>query len=146
VEIVIKNKVCFIDDEDLEFFSQHKWYIGPHGYLYDSHGTLFHRAILDASPSQYVDHINRNRLDNRQCNLRICTAQENTFNKLAQSNNKLGTKGVHTSHNKSKPYRAMISIKGKSYHIGYYATLEEAAEARKKASISIHGPFAGELR
>jgi len=51
-----------------------------------------------------------------------------------------GYKGVQYSPLRKKPYRAMISIGNqKSKHIGYFATVEEAAVAYDKAVIEFHG-------
>lgn len=46
-------------------------------------------------------------------------------------NNTTGVKGVYL--NKRGEYFAQITLKRKTYHLGVYKTLEEAAEARKKA-------------
>lgn len=49
------------------------------------------RFITNCPKGLVVDHINRDTLDNRKCNLRICTQFENMQNR---SNNKTGTVGV----------------------------------------------------
>ena len=49
------------------------------------------RFITNCPKDLVVDHINRNTLDNRKCNLKVCTQFENMQNR---SNNKTGTVGV----------------------------------------------------
>ena len=53
---------------------------------------------------------------------------------LATSLNTTGVKGVYRVKGK---YLAKIVFQQKQYHIGYYATFEEAVEARKEAETFI---------
>jgi hypothetical protein len=43
------------------------------------------RLIMGPSRDKVVDHINRNRLDNRRCNLRIVSPRQNSLNRTAKS-------------------------------------------------------------
>lgn len=73
-----------------------------------------HRYIMFEDPERsdqtiFVDHINRNGLDNRRSNLRFCSNQENQYNTKLPSRNTTGVLGV--SYNKSmNSYTASIRI------------------------------------
>jgi hypothetical protein len=71
-----------------------------------------------------VDHINRNKHDNRWCNLRPITRAANLHNTAPR--NKLGVKGVEVCGNK---YRAKATSGGKFYHLGVHPTIEAASKA-----------------
>lgn len=92
-------------------------------------------------PEFDIDHIDRNRTDNRWCNLREATRSENHANRRMQHNNKLGFKGVHI-HRETGKYRAQIRIKGKSKHIGLFRTAEEAHAAYIAEAKVLYGEFA----
>lgn len=78
-----------------------------------------------------LDEINRNKLDNRKANLRHVTHRENLLNRKFK--NKSGYKGVYldTTNKRRKPFKASIRRNGKSYHLGWYETAEEAARKVK---------------
>ena len=85
------------------------------------------------NPKEYmIDHINRERNDNRKCNLRFADAKLNSHNRSVGKNNKSGYLGVSKEGNK---WRVEISNK----YIGAYDTYEEAVEARRKAELEHWG-------
>lgn len=85
-----------------------------------------------------VDHANRNCTDNRIENLRCCSASKNAMNRGVISSY-VKYKGI--DFNKGK-YRARIKINGKSTHIGYFDSAEEAAMAYDIKALEIFGEFA----
>jgi len=71
-----------------------------------------------------LDHINRDKTDNRKENLRWATHSENNHNKGVRKDNKLGIKNI--SYDKSKDrYRYVKEIRGE-IHQKYFKTLKEA--------------------
>ena len=105
--------------------------------------ALMHRLIVGVLGSEVVDHINRDFLDNRRENLRICTQRQNTMNQGVGRGSDVPFKGVSFDHDgRKKPYRAKIAFNGKLSNIGSYATPEEAAIAYDKRAMLVHGDFA----
>jgi len=111
--------------------------------------TCIHRLITNAPKGMVVDHVNGNGLDNRKENLRVCTPLQNAMNKkrTKRKNSSILTskyKGVQFQPYRSKgnEYLAMIRYAGKTYHLGTYATEEEAALAYDKKAIELAGEFA----
>ena len=87
------------------------------------------------------DHINRNTFDNRKCNLRDSTQDENVKNRTMQRNNTSGVIGVYW-HKKRKKWSSMISINKKQTCIYNGDSKEEAIVARLKAEKEYYGEFA----
>lgn len=86
-------------------------------------------------PDRPIDHINRDRLDNRICNLRKANLSQNTFNACIRSNNKSGHPGVYWDA-KIKRWRVQIRRDGRTVHIGVYHDRLEAIAARIAAEQS----------
>ena len=146
-EIVLYDKYgneaarAIIDLEYIDSVKQYKWHLLSSGYAYSTKLGLLHRYIVNPSEDMVVDHINRNPLDNRRDNLRVCTQHENIFNTSMQCNNTSGVIGVTWDKSRNK-WIAQIQINGKNKHLGRYNTKEEAIEARRQAEIEYFGDFA----
>lgn len=105
--------------------------------------TRMHRLILGLVRGDgiLVDHRNLNGLDNRRSNLRICTRQQNQWNKTMLSTNRSGFKGVYF-HRISGRWSARIQMDGRSAYLGLFDTPEDAAAAYNEAACRLHGEFA----
>ncbi|MDR4987189.1 AP2 domain-containing protein [Bacillus cereus] len=140
---------ALVSDEDFEELSKYKWHRrSSDGYaartIYENGKfttVRMHREIIKAPPGLVVDHINRDRLDNRRENLRIATRSQNTANSIAPSTNKSGYKGVQYR-KEQKRWRAVIRVNGKHISLGQYGTAEEAAQAYNEAAVKYFGEYA----
>lgn len=90
-------------------------------------------------PAHQIDHINGDPQDNRFSNLRLATASENQSNIGVKKHNQIGVKGVTKV---GLRFRAEIRKNKRRHHIGYFSTIEEAADAYAAAAKRIHGEFA----
>lgn len=88
---------------------------------------------------KFIDHINRDRKDNRLVNLRLATSSQNNMNKATSNQHRY--KGIEFR-SKKRPWAVRIWHEGKRIYIGSYLTIEEAAEASKEACLKYHGEFA----
>lgn len=85
-------------------------------------------------PETNLDHIDRCRSNNSISNLRLATQKQNCENMFRTRQNTSGYKGVHFMkrlEGRKKPWQANITHNGKTIHIGYFATAEEAFSQRK---------------
>lgn len=79
-----------------------------------------------------IDHINGDRSDNRQLNLRDVTHQENIKNSKKWSNNKSGVNGVSFDKSRNK-WEAYTHIDCKKVSLGRFDNIEDAKLARQKS-------------
>lgn len=92
-------------------------------------------------PFGEIDHINGNRSDNRICNLRESTHQQNCMNRAKAKNNTSGYKGV-SWHSGAQKWQAHLSIGGKGIYLGLFDTPQRAHQAYKEAASLAYGVFA----
>ena len=106
-----------------------------------------HRVIMGSySKGRCVDHINHDTLDNRRCNLRICSNTQNGQNSQKRSTNCFnrykGVSVVSGDVNKTNQFRARINVKGKNIWLGYFNSEKDAAVAYNEAAKKYFGGFA----
>lgn len=142
-----QGKVALVDDEDYDELIKHKWSLSKRRYAARSWGDrnpnleiYMHRMILGANKAQRVDHISGNTLDNRRCNLRFATNQQNLFNRGKNKNNTSGFKGVAWS-STSRKWKAFISLNGTQIHLGVFREKKSASEAYRSAAKNHHREF-----
>lgn len=101
-----------------------------------------HRLIMGVTdPNIIVDHINRDPLDNRKLNLRLCTIAENNRNcGIRDARNKSGFKGVSLT--PAKKWAARVRHNDKDIYLGTFTTPQAAAEAYDKKAVELFGEFA----
>ena len=147
-----QGKFTLVDDDKFELLSQFKWHTKADGNLCYAARTQrqgkksikikMHRLLMGATDSKiYIDHINGDTLDNRMCNLRICTHAENMRNRGKNKNSTSGYKGVHF-YKAYQKWQSNIMHERKRVCLGYFDTAEEAAKAYNEAASKLHGEFA----
>ena len=90
-------------------------------------GWFLHYGTL---PNNLLDHIDGNKINNIIDNLRDVTNQQNSWNRTT-------AKG-YSWHKSANKFCAVIQINGKSKHLGYYTTEQEARNAYLKAKETHH--------
>lgn len=123
----------------------------PEGYRtiqVDRRNYLSHRLawlyVYGEWPHGFIDHINRNKADNRISNLRVVTKSENCENVGLSKKNTSGFKGVSWNKDIGK-WNAKIGHRRRRINLGYFSDLTEAANAYIKAASELHryNPVAG---
>ena len=133
-----------IDADMVEIIKDKKFYRCRQGYgseyLTDCHGIKLHEYLYPHKEGYEIDHINLNTFDNRRCNIRYCTHQQNQMNQPIQKNNTSGVSGVSWYAPRGK-FRARIKISQREIHLGYYGTFEEAVQARNVGMGCMFGEY-----
>ena len=142
----LHEKPFIVDLSDFDTVRSYRWCLQRGKYAYNPKVGLLHRFLLEAGKDVFVDHKDRNGLNNCRSNLRLCNGTENLGNSKIPKTNTTGFKGVYTTTNSKKPrkqpFMSKIQFQNKHIHIGYYMTAEEAARAYDKKARELFGEFA----
>jgi len=140
-----RGAVAIVDDVDFEELNQWKWSLLQGKYAHRNAGNgkwvRMHRYIMRVESGKVVDHINRNGLDNRRSNLRICTQQQNSLNSSMKKNNRSGYKDIWWDRGREKWF-VQVMFRGKKYSVGRFNDLQDALLARDSCIQELHGEFA----
>lgn len=143
-----------IDDIDLELVSSHQWHVTGEGKYAGTNVTLpdgsktiilMHRIIMGVVKGQYVDHRDRDGLNNRRINLRIVTNRQNAMNMRPGARHRSSRfKGVsfRQPEAKARPWLSQIKVNGRNRKLGNFETEEQAARAYDVGAHLYYGEFA----
>jgi hypothetical protein len=142
MELTLKHGMMLIDNEDAAILGNRTITTDSGGYArVMDNGRLetAHRLVMGLAlgDRRQVDHINGNRLDNRRCNLRVCTARENRRNAKKRKDNTSGYKGVIRVRRPDgrDEWRAVLAVGG-------FVSAEEAAHVYDTMAGVIYGEYA----
>lgn len=138
-----RGMVALVDAADFDWLSQWSWCAVPASdggtfYAQRSGNRRMHNAIMLPQRGQLVDHINRNGLDNRRSNLRLCSFRQN----MANRSFKPGVSGYRGVYRYRDRWSANISFNGRSKVIATFDNPTDAARAFDAAARQHYGEFA----
>ena len=146
----VEGNMILVSKCDIQDVVVFKWYLNSNGYpatygSYDnvikySRPVTLHRIMFGKLNQGYVvDHINRNRLDNRRENLRICTSLQNSYNKSKPKNSICKYKGVSKT---GSTFKASVTMNGLKHEIKNIPTEKQAAEIYDMMAEELFGQYA----
>jgi hypothetical protein len=140
-----RNQFAIVDIEDFDELNKHKWQCSFYGYAVRDINNgkrnrkegrrvcvKMHQCINKAPEGLITDHINRNKLDNRRCNLRSVSPSQNSFNSSLSKNNTSGCVGI-VWRKDIKKWSARIKVNYKEIYLGCFKDKNDAIKARKQA-------------
>lgn len=149
--------ITTVEERDYERLNQHKWGVfrGDNtNYAIRSMPKkdgkkkveYMHREILaiklgrKLTKKEMTDHINKDGLDNRRRNLRVCSPRESTVHTGSHKGSSSQYKGVCWSKKREK-WEVKMQYRGKQKFLGYFNDEKEAARAYDKIARKLHRRF-----
>jgi hypothetical protein len=124
------------DTKNLKHISKYKWhllYVGYAATRINRKYVYLHKFIKGNNNNLIVDHINHNRLDNREINLRFVNASQSVWN----------TKSKGYCYNKNaKKWMVEIMVNYRKHYLGCFKTEGEAIKVRREAEQKYFGEYA----
>lgn len=142
--------VTLVSTEDYERIMTFSsiWYLGTKAHVHSSKRvggktktTQLSRFIMNAPKGREVDHINGNSLDNRKCNLRICTRSQNLKNRHRPRKSTASKyEGVSWyNYKKKKLWRASLGHHQRKITLGIFRSEQDAARAINIKKRELYG-------
>lgn len=145
------GKKSYVSDRDYSRVRRYSWGLDGNGKYASTkiridgkrRRVALHRYILGVTdPKVFVDHVDRNPLNNLRSNLRICSNSQNQANRLKKFARKAGRfKGVYWRPKKNAWVSEITHNKNRHY-LGIFQSEIEAAKAYNQKAIELFGEFA----
>lgn len=138
-----KEKVGETTVSDYRYYEviKYGWYIDSVGYIsgnVNGKTIRLHSYLMNAKPGDLINHINRDRFDNRMENLEFSNYCLNNHNKTKSKNTSSLYFGV-SFNKRNQVFSANITKDKKTYYIGSFKDELEAAKAFDKKAIELYG-------
>lgn len=133
----------YFDKEDIELIKTYTWF-NANGYVMAAptkNKIWMHRLIMNTPKNFHTDHINGKRNDNRKCNLRQATPQQNRWNSKPNKYSYSSLKGVSWD-KRGKRFIACICVNNKKINLGSFTDKNLAALTYNEAAKKYFGKYA----
>lgn len=157
-----ENSFAKISLNKIEHVQKYKWYLGKDGYPFayiEGARVPLHRYVHylntnvwtnnyigpdNKKITYYVDHVNRDKLDATDENLRLATPAENSYNKTSKSTiiDPFTQKPLHHIKLKKSGYEISLNKDGNTHKINKINSLDEAKEIYNMMAIELFGEYA----
>lgn len=150
--VTVSGKTFMLDTADLPLLDGWTLNVSHYGYIIvigtqriqPTFRAHLSRVLTGAPNGTEVDHISGDPMDNRRCNLRVCTRVENSRNTKSHAQGRAQYKGC--SYNKTqggkRKWKAELHNQGTRHYLGYFLTATEAATAYNEKALEVFGAFA----
>lgn len=140
-KVVAYATVC---DEDWHMCTLYSWYLSENGEcrgLVDGQNTSLHRFIMKPEKGKIIQHIDKDKSNNKRDNLMITTCSTRNHMRAKNKNATSDYYGVYYA-TSDKVWRSQITKDGREYIIGSFPTEVEAAKAYNEKAEELYGEFA----
>ena len=131
-----------IDADDYPLVQRYRWRLDSSGRYAvancGKHQMRMHRLVMIVCGESEVDHRDRDGLNNRKTNLRVCSHAENMWNMKRSTRNGTGVKGVMEIGGR---FVATVTAR-KVVRRESFDTFEQASQWVTTTRASLHGEFA----
>jgi hypothetical protein len=141
-----QGRFAIVDASDFDWLNSFKWHVSIKGNLsyaichFKGRSESMHRLIMNPPAGMFVDHIDRNGLNNKRSNLRVCTRRQNSYNRIGHGCTSK-YKGVYWEKNFDK-WRTAIRYNKKTINLGSFNDEIAAAKAYDQMAAKLFKEFA----
>lgn len=137
-----QGKFALVDNDDFDELNKYKWHFdGRYAARKPITGKIYlHKVILRVKSDKEVDHINRNKLDNRKVNLREATHKENNANIKLLKTNTSGFRGICWDKSREL-WTVGLYINNKRKYLGRFKILSEAIVIYRENALEHFGNY-----